>query len=123
MDEEAEHETMYNDYNQQIINIEQYVYKIDQKVTTQTKYREAACIKELTFTNNNIQPHFLSVFKQLYQIEAIQNVSIQKMLLVYLKRSRLDHSAFTRRTRRAVLEVRVVTDKVSLQADIHSEYQ
>ena len=61
VDEEAEHETMYNDYNQQIINIERYVYKIDKKVTTQTKYREAACIKELTFTNNNIQPHFLSV--------------------------------------------------------------
>ena len=40
---------MYNEYKQHIINIERDVYKLDQKVTTQTKYIEATYIKRAYF--------------------------------------------------------------------------
>ena len=40
---------MYNEYKQHIIHIERYVYKLDQKVTIQTKYKEATYIKSTLF--------------------------------------------------------------------------
>ena len=89
MDEEAEHETMYNEYKQHIINVERDVYKLDQKVTTQTKYIEATYIKELIFVNNNnnivivIHPQFSSVFKQFLTRSNNTRRGHTKMLLVY----------------------------------------
>ena len=86
MDEEAEHETMYNEYKQHIIHIERYVYKLDQKVTIQTRYKEATYIKStlfliiIIFLSNH---SFLSVFQTVFTQSNDTRREHTEMLLVY----------------------------------------
>ena len=72
MDEEAEHETMYNEYKQHIIHIERYVYKLDQKVTIQNKIQRSNLRKKhlfliiIIFLSNH---SFLCFLNSFYAIE------------------------------------------------------
>ena len=72
---------MYNEYKQHIIHIERYVYKLDQKVTIQTKYKEATYIKRayfliiIIFLSNHSFYLFLNSF---LRNRTIQDVSIHR---------------------------------------------